>query len=62
MANKLQAESYAREDAWRYKQRMYVVVRGSQFFAASELDLKRLGGEVVSTFDPIKRRAGAKKS
>jgi len=62
MANKLQAESYAQEDAWRFKQRMYVVARGSQFFAASELDLKRLGGDIVSTFDPIKRRAGAKKS
>lgn len=62
MANKLQAESYARNDAWRFKQRMYVVARGSQFFAASELDLKKLGGEVIETFDPIKHRAGAKKA
>jgi hypothetical protein len=62
MANKLQAESYAREDAWKHKQRMYVVARDSQFFAASDLDLKRLGGKVVSTFDPIKRRAGARQS
>lgn len=59
---KSQAEMYARQEAWKHKQTMFVVDRGNKFFAASEGDIRRMGGEVVATFNPIKNRAGARKS
>jgi hypothetical protein len=62
MANKAQAESYARQECWKFKQRMYVVQRGAQFFAASDVDLKNHGGDIVAKFEPIKHRAGARSS
>lgn len=61
MATKQQAEMFARREAFAFKQTMYVVARGAQFFAASNLDLREMGGEVVATFKPIKHRAGARK-
>ncbi len=63
MKDLFQAESIARQDAWRFKQNMHVVEECGKFYAITDSVLaKNPQAKHISTFTYRKGKSGAKKT